>query len=93
MPVKFPCSKYRPTRAADGEGGFTETLGSASTLYGATKTHNNRVLFICDMHEDVEVGDLIVIESARYRVADVERTQGTRQKQCGLERVDRPIVP
>lgn len=93
MSMKFPASKYRPTRTSDGEGGFTEALGSASTLYGATKTHNNRVLFICDMHEDVVVGDFIVIESAKYRVVDIERVQATRQKQCGLERVERPIVP
>jgi len=93
MPLKFPVTRYRPTLASDNEGGFTETLGSGLTVYGSLPLHNNKIVFICDMHEDVIVGDVIVAEDARYRVADSERVMGTRQKRCGLDRVERPIVP
>lgn len=93
MPLKFPVTHYRPTRASDNEGGFTETLGSGQTVYGSLPLHNSKIVFICDMHEDVIVGDLIVSENASYRVQGKERVMGTRHSRFELERVERPIVP
>lgn len=92
MAFKHPASRYRPTKTSDGEGGFTETLGVAVTVYGAIELHKNRTVFICEIHDDIQTDDVLVVEGANYRVGqDIENVMGSRIKQVGLERMERPI--
>lgn len=94
MPLKHPVSRYRPTRAADGEGGFTETLGAATTIYGAIELHKNETVLICEQHDDIQTGDIIAAEGANYRVTPkIERVMLSRMKRVGLERMEKPITP
>lgn len=59
---KEPLTKYRPMRTDDNKGGYTETLGTAATIYGTVTVHNSNVYVDgVDIHEDVKVGDVIVV--------------------------------
>jgi hypothetical protein len=92
MPLKHPTLRYRPTRTPDGEGGFTETLGASVTIYGAIELHKNKTVLICEIHDDVDTGDVIVAEGGRYRVTqEIERVMMSRLKRVGIERMERPI--
>jgi len=93
MSLKIPISRYRPTRVSDSEGGWTETLGTALTIYGAIRLHENKTMLACDRHEDVRDGDILVAEQGSYRVMSVERVMGTRLTAYSVEKIDRPIVP
>jgi hypothetical protein len=93
MSLKNPITRYRPTRTPDGEGGFEEALGAAFTIYGCIEIHKDKTVLLCEIHESVEVGDILVADGAQYRVMGSERVLGTRKKSCALERVERPIVP
>lgn len=97
--IGFPASRYRPTRVSDGAGGYAETLGSATTVYGLVVLHENRTALVCDADEDVDVGDLVDVDagggSGRYRVTAISRQPGAtgRRKSCALERLARPVEP
>jgi hypothetical protein len=93
MSLKNPITRYRPTRTPDGEGGFTETLGAAFTVYGSIQTHADKTELIAEIHESIEVGDILVADGAKYRVLGGQAVLGTRKKSYKLERVERPIVP
>jgi hypothetical protein len=90
---------YRPARVSDGAGGFTETLGDATELYGWLEIQANRTLLIYERAADVRVGDLVETvtredhEAARYRVTGIVGPAGAMHTRATVERVARPIVP
>jgi len=94
-----PVNRYRPTRAADGKGGFVETLGAAAIIFGAVILHRNVTVLAVEIHEDVIPGDIVAISAedgktaAQYRVGEIDRQAGQRHKLCALERLARPIEP
>jgi hypothetical protein len=61
--MKSPFKHYRPTRLSDGHGGFFETLGTDTTLWGTVVVHQASVEMIVDAAEDVKIGDVIIVES------------------------------
>lgn len=94
----YPVARYRPTRTPDGEGGFTEALGTGLTVYGTIEFHSDKTSLLLDAEEDVLVGDIIGVSDdgrpeARYRVTISKRLGGTRYRTLTLERLDRPIAP
>ncbi len=98
MPARHPIDRYRPSRAADGEGGFAETFGDALAVMGFIRVHANKITALLDAHEDVLVDDYLVVSEdagpeAIYRVIAAHRIMSTRQRVCELERVARPIFP
>lgn len=55
-----PHDHHRPSRTSDGEGGFTESLGAANTLYGAIELYEDKPTMIVRREADVKIGDVIV---------------------------------
>jgi len=93
MSLKFPITRYRPAKTADGEGGFTEVLGAGITIYGIIQIHQNKTSLLCDPNEDVKVNDVLVAATAQYRAGGSMLVPGTRWRSVELERIERPIVP
>ncbi len=99
MALGNPLTRYRPTRTADGEGGWSESFVQATyAFFGVLKLHQNRVSVLLDWYEDVRVGDYIAVTddtgpAAFYRVTDRQRLLGAPRAEIGLERVERPIYP
>lgn len=92
-------TRRRPTKTSDGAGGFTEALGAALTFYGIVEHHADRVELLCEIHDDVDVPDLVNVPGfsgqpeAQYRVSAARRLHGSRWKRLTLIRVERPIEP
>lgn len=99
MPLAYPFNRYRPTRVSDGEGGFTETLGTPAVIYGILESNKNQTTALIDLYEDVKIGDIIGITpeetttEAQYRVTAFTRVLDTVIREYSLERMDRPISP
>lgn len=94
----YPVSRYRPLRAPDGEGGFSETLGIATTVYGVIEFHSDKTYLMIESFEDVLVGDIVGVSDdgrpeGRYRVTQSARLGATRWRKLALERMERPIAP
>ncbi len=93
------CTRYRPTKTSDTEGGFTETLGTAYPFYGIVQIHKDPATMLTDKDHDVIVGDIVAIaedsshNSAQYRVKADVFMHGTRMRQLTLDRIERPITP
>ena len=62
---RIPYKRYRPTKVSDGEGGFSETLGASSTLYGDVRYHEAETRMVVRKNSDVQIGDVVVIEEDR----------------------------
>ena len=62
---QIPYKRYRPTKVSDGQGGSTETLGSAATVYGDVRYHKSETRMIVNKETDVKLGDIIVITEDR----------------------------
>lgn len=60
-----PLQLYRPARVSDGEGGFTEALPTTpAIIFGSTEIFKGElVIEDVDIHEDVKIGDQIVVVS------------------------------
>ena len=91
--MKRPVERYRPTKTSDGEGGSTVVLGSATTLWGNTRVHEGRITFVCNTNESTEVEDILVIDTAQYRITGIRHVPGIGGKSLALERVEQPITP
>lgn len=95
MDFSYPLTRYRPTRAPDGAGGYTETLANAITIYGALHIHADKVTAIIDALEDVQVGDVLGVNESgaevRYRITHTERMLTTIFRKLSLQKIDRPI--
>jgi len=90
--MKAPFDKYRPTRIADGAGGFTESNGTATTLWGEYSYYKNiHTLGCVGSKEDVDIDDVVKIENAFYRVMGVLQIPGAITKALTLERMDAPV--
>jgi uncharacterized protein (DUF736 family) len=94
IPFSDPLTRYRPTPAQDGQGGWTETLGTGTTIYAALKFHENTTTATVDAFEDIAPGDIVATaDAAQYRVSVVTQTPGARWKTLQLERRQRPVSP
>ena len=94
IPNACAITRYRPTKIADGEGGFTETLGTGLTIFGAWRIHENHVASTVDNSEDVLVSDILLSDDgAKYRVELATQIPGTSWMQLSLSRLERPIQP
>ncbi len=96
--MKQPFNKYRPTRIASSRGGgYKETLGTATLLWGIMVFPEDEIKMIIDSSEDVITGDVIVTEddttTDQYRVVNSERMAGQSEKILTLEKISRPIGP
>jgi len=56
-----PIKRYRPTRARDGVGGFSEALGEATTIYGVVRVDESGTRMIFNLHTDVRPGDIVAV--------------------------------
>ena len=82
--MKTAISKYRPTRTASASGGgFIETLGTATTIYGNITYHDSQMTVRdVDNAEDILPMDVLVIQEymdgsgAQYRVSQIQRETG-----------------
>ena len=93
MPFQSPITLYRPTKAPDGEGGWTETLAGAVVVYAALEEHDNKIAAVIEANEDVAAGDILDVDNAQYRVIGLHHVAGTGWKKLDLERTERPINP
>ena len=79
MPMPAPISRYRPTQAQDGEGGWTPTLGTAVTVYVTMEFHSDRATLLAEANEDIATADVLLIDGEYYRV-----TATTCRERCGI---------
>jgi hypothetical protein len=99
MPLPYPMNRYRPTRAPDGDGGFTETLGTPAVVFGIVEANKSSTTALFDMYEDVKIGDILGVTpeeasaEALYRVKTSARVLDTTAKELSIERMDRPVSP
>lgn len=96
--MRQPFNKYRPTRTVSSSGGgYTETLGEATLLWGIMIFPENEIKMIVDSSEDIITGDIVVTEddstTDQYRIVNSERMAGQGEKILTLEKVSRPIGP
>jgi len=84
MSFKAPFNKYRPVKTSDGEGGYTEALGTATTVWGLVKVWQNETHFVTDIENDIEIDDQIKLKSdALYRFIDpIIEMAGSQHKSC-----------
>ena len=95
--MQTPYLRYRPTRTADGRGGFVPTLGASKAIWGFIRLHENQAILVCDSREDVYPEDIVVADedsgkSPQYRVTGRRWMAGAADAEILLERVQRPIV-
>jgi len=60
----WPLLRYQPTRVSDGHGGFTASLGTPTTIYGAMKIYKSETYLIISKQTDLNVGDIVEIEGS-----------------------------
>jgi len=90
--MRFPLIEhYRPTKTADGEGGFTETLGTDLTLYAQATVHQADMFLFFRRGEDVQREDIVVIDGDQYRVLRLEGPEAAPVRRAKIERIERPI--
>ncbi len=95
----IPIVRYRPTRESDGEGGFQETYGEPYEFFGLLTMHENVVRVVVDRHEELRVGDVLMIfdemqiDPAFYAVTGAAQAARGQQRTFELLRRDRPIWP
>jgi len=88
-----PYSKIIITRVSDGEGGWTFTEDSTTTVYLNVEIHSEGVKAICRLATPLTVKDKIRIDGALYEVESVLRQDGGLMKELTLVRQDKPIEP
>jgi len=92
MPYR-PYTRYRPTRTSQGHGSFTEALGPGYTIYGIIRVHESETSMSVASESTVNVDDIVVVDTAQYRVRGVDELPGSPRKRLRLERVEAPITP
>jgi hypothetical protein len=93
MPMPAPISRYRPTQAQDGEGGWTPTLGTAVTVYVTMEFHSDRATLLAEANEDIATADVLLIDGEYYRVTATRHLPGTLWNRFDLEKTERPVSP
>ncbi len=92
--MRRPVEQYTPTKTSDGEHGSTVTLGTKTDLWGTTRIQQDRISFVCNRSASVAINDILVIETAQYRVIDdIRKPLATMNKSLTLERVAKPVSP
>lgn len=86
-----PYNRYRPTRTSDGMGGFTESAGTAVTVYATMSYQETETRLLARRNSDIQKGDLIDIDGERYRVISQSRQDGTDTQSVLVEKLDRPV--
>ncbi len=91
--MRRPVEHYTPTKTSDGEHGSNVTLGTAKTLWGSTRVHNDQEMFVCNVAAPVSINDILIIDTAQYRVIGFRKPLATMNKSLTLERISEPISP
>ena len=91
--MRRPVEHYTPTKVSDGEHGSITINGSAKTLWGSTRVHDDQEMFVCNSAAPVLINDILIIDTAQYRVIGFRKPLATMSKSLMLERVDKPISP
>ena len=91
--MRRPVEQYTPTKTSDGEHGSIVTLGTKTDLWGSTRIQQDRIAFVCNRAAPVLINDILVIETAQYRVIDIRKPLATMNKSLTLERVAKPVSP
>jgi len=86
-------TRYRPSRTADGEGGWTATYSDGATLYGAIRVRQNRTTVVYRNGGDVDAADVIEVDCAYYRVLGKLGPVEGPMREAEVERTSRPITP
>jgi len=86
-------SRYRPARATDGAGGFTEAAGTPVDFYGAVQIHNGEPVLTFRHGGPLLPLDLIETDGAFYRVLAILGPLGAPYRTATIERISRPIFP
>lgn len=87
-----PHDIHTPTRTDNGDGTWSEALGTAKTIYGVVRVHEGTTTFIASRHDLVSVADILVLQSGQYRVVGMNRTGHADRMILDLERIKKPIV-
>ena len=93
MLPRMPATVYRTTKTKAGPGSYSEALGTGTTIYGTWRVHESVTTFIVNRYTDVVPEDVLVVDSAQYRVRKVSMVLTANAKELTLERVDAPIYP
>ena len=86
-------TRYRPTRTADGEGGFDDVLGEGYDFYGIVSVHTADLVLIFRHGSDVQMEDVVLAADAYYKIIGRFGPQAAPMQQAFIERVTKPIVP
>lgn len=100
--MKIPATLYIPTRASDGQGGYTEVYGVGVLVWISGPIPGEEVKAEIDAREFVNQGDVIGISSniylaggeeasEYYRVKRIDFVPGKIDKTMILEKIDRPF--
>ena len=87
----IPLTYYRPERAPDGEGGYTETMGDGQTVYGALEVHETRVTATVRASGPLQVADILEAGGACYEVVGFTEAGRSGYRAALLEKRDRPV--
>ena len=96
---QIPITRYRPTRASDGAGGWNDTLDAGLALFGALTIHDLEIDCFVERLEDVRIDDLIAVADedagvqAYYRVVSDHRPPRAHRRRLKLQRVVTPLFP
>lgn len=85
--------RYRPTRTADGEGGWTDTYADGVVVYGGITIHHTEIRFTFRNGEDIIPEDIIQVGGGYYRVMGHAANPRGLFASVPVERTERPIVP
>jgi hypothetical protein len=90
----IPLSKYTPTQVADGQGGYTETLGAATTLFvSGIKEHEGKETLTVRKVESVAVYDVLQTpDGSYYQVVNIKEIMGAMYKTLVIEKTERPLT-
>lgn len=89
-------SIYRPVRASDGEGGFTETLETPFIAWARFYEHQDQEFLVFDIGEDIKVGDIMApyadSNPQYYRVTGMRYFSGKSESRIEMEKIDKPTT-
>ena len=96
-----PFDIYSPTKVSDGEGGFTDVLGSARLVYAKAEVFEEAQTILVRSQSNVNVKDIVVLGAevtgetlaGQYEVLSFVLDPGGFYKRALLQRLEKPLVP
>ncbi len=86
-----PITFHTPTKVSGNDGTFSETLGTARTVFGDARIDDESVRLIVDRFANVNVEDICIFDSGQYRVKRIRRVPLAPKIELEIEKVDAPV--